>query len=122
MSFYLAKMEALRRQARHTPELDFTPPLPAEGKTIEERFRDFDSKNPQVFMNILVLARARVRAGRRLSMKGIFEDLREAWQKVDTKSDYRLDNTWTSFYSRKLTREYPEFIGLIEQRKNKETV
>lgn len=39
-----------------------------------------------------------------------------------TTTEYRLDNTWTAYYSRKLTHEYPEFIGHIEQRKKKALV
>lgn len=116
------KDDHLRRVARHTRQLDFTPPLPAEGRFPEERFLDFHRKNPQVFRNIVTLARARVRAQERLSMKGIFEDLRKEWAKVHKVTDYGLDNNWTPFYSRILTRDYPEFAGKIEQRKQRVAV
>ena len=43
-------------QAKHTPEFDFTPPLPPEGATASERFENFHQKNPHIFENLRNLA------------------------------------------------------------------
>lgn len=117
-----------RRVARHTQELDFTPPLPAEGKFPEERFLDYDEKNPQVFENIVTLAFKRLREDDWVGMKDVFEEIRRKYRKHTISPEYpngrkyNLDNNWTPFYSRKLTVKYPQFIGHIEQRNQRVTL
>jgi hypothetical protein len=103
-----------------TPQFNFTPPLPPEGITMQERFEDFDQKNPHVLANIRILAEAHVRRGERLSMKMLFEELRNLYR-ITAKgdSDYGLNNNWTSFYSRRLIEVAPEFEGKLELRKQR---
>lgn len=128
MGFYSDKMEALRRASKFTPELDFTPPLPPEGKTKGERFSDFDAKNPQVYENIVKLAFERLAEDGRVGMKDIFEEIRRKYRKHTVSAEhpkgrrYNLDNSYTPYYSRKLTKEYLIFAGHIEQRSSKVTV
>lgn len=112
------------RIARHTPELDFTPPLPAEGKTLSDRFEDFDCNNPHVFANLRILAETHGRRGERISVKLLFEELRNLYRISTTFSEnggeYALDNSFTSFYARKLREVLPlEYASKIEIRKQR---
>lgn len=128
MSYYSEKLEVLRQAAKFTPELDFTPPLPPEGKTRRERFDYFDTKNPQVYENIVKLAFERLAEDGRVGMKDIFEEIRRKYRKHTISAEYprgrryNLDNSFTPYYSRKLTKDYLVFQGHIEQRSCKVTV
>ncbi|MEL7555686.1 MAG: hypothetical protein AAGU26_05875 [bacterium] len=112
------------RIARHTPELDFSPPLPAEGKTLSDRFDDFDRNNPHVFANLQILAETHGRRGERISVKLLFEELRNLYR-ISTRfskqgGEYALDNSFTSFYARKLRDVLPsEYAEKIEIRKQR---
>lgn len=124
-SYFLSKAESFRMAAKATPELDFSPPLPAEGKTKQERFDDYDAKNPQVLKNIVIVMRQRIEDGERPSVKDAFETLRRKYA-VHTRSEenpkgkrYNLNNNLAAFYNHKIPKLYPEFIGVLEQRKQR---
>jgi len=121
-SGHLQKIERMRIADRMTPQFDFTPPLPPEGVTMQERFEDFDRINPHVLANIRILAEAHSRRGERLSMKMLFEELRNLYRitaKAKGDSDYGLNNNWTSFYARRLIEVAPEFKDKLELRKQR---
>ena len=116
------RAEAMRNAARYTRELDFTPPLPPEGKTKQERFEDFDRKNPQVFENLETIIYTKIRQHKRPSMKGAIEDLREDFANATVSEEfpngknYKYDNTFTAFYNHKMIEVHPELAGYLEQR------
>jgi hypothetical protein len=120
MSRRADRAEITRAADRMTPPLNFAPPLPPEGLTWQERFEDFDQKNPHVLANLRILAEAHVRRGERISMKMLFEELRNLYR-ITARGDgeYGLNNNWTSFYARRLVEVAPEFSDKIEMRKQR---
>ena len=112
--------EAKKEADRMTPEFDFSPPLPAEGKTISERFEDFDRKNPHVFANLRILAESHGRRGERISVKLLFEELRNLYRISTRGEEYALNNNYTSFYARLLAKALPpEYARKIEMRRQR---
>lgn len=89
------------------------PPPP----TLAERFAAFHAQNPGVYQRLRELALDAVRRGRRrLSISQLYEVLR--WQvSLETKGDeFRLNNSWRSFYARELMASEPELEGVFELR------
>lgn len=107
-------------QARHTPEFDFTPPLPPEGETPAERFQNFHAKNPHIFENLRNLAEYHAGRGERISVKLLFEEMRNIYR-MSTNGDgeYAINNNYTSFYARMLIERCPHLAGKIEIRKQR---
>jgi len=94
------------------------PARPVE-QTIEERFTAFDQANPHVFAEMLRLARARLARGeKRIGVKALWEELR-SWLQVTGAGDYKLNNTYTALYSRKLIESDPTLAHVIEVRRRK---
>jgi hypothetical protein len=84
-----------------------------------EKFCIFHSANPQVFRELERMARAMLRRGRtKSSVKMCLEVLRWDYYMThnDPNSDYKINNSYASFYSRLLMDTYPEFEGLFELR------
>ena len=98
---------------------------PARRRTIEERFEAFDRANPEVFVEMLRLARARLaRNEGRISIKAIYEELRASLEVIrDSGSSealrgpYKLNNSYTASFARKLIEHEPALRGVIELRK-----
>lgn len=90
----------------------------AHGLTLEQRFYAFHQANPQVYARLRDLALASVRRGRRFGIKALFEILRwqYAMQTDDPTSDYKLNNSYTSFYARLLMEREPELVDYFETR------
>jgi len=113
--------EVLKKlQAKHTPEFDFTPPLPPEGATASERFENFHEKNPHIFENLRNLAEYHAKRGERISVKLLFEEMRNIYR-MGTNGDgeYAINNNYTSFYARMLIDRCPHLAGRIEIRKQR---
>ncbi len=90
----------------------------AHGLTLEQRFCAFHQANPQVYARVRDLALASGRRGRRFGIKALFEILRwqYAMQTDDPTSDYKLNNSYTSFYARLLMEREPELHDYFETR------
>jgi hypothetical protein len=85
--------------------------------SIEARFELFHAENPHVLAEMLALARARVAAGaKRVGAKELWEALR-THIRVNKLGNYKLDNSLTSIYSRKLIEVEPSLASVIETRK-----
>lgn len=90
--------------------------------TNEERFNRFHKANPHVYQAIVrLVSRARAMRVKRWSMKGIFEVLRWQWleQTNGSEGDYKLNNTFTRFYSELLINNDERLVGFFELRKRK---
>lgn len=86
--------------------------------TIDERFAAFDAANPWVYAALEKLTADWLYTGhKRVGMKMLTEVLRWQYARQTTGSDFKLDNSLTSRYARKLVAEHPEWAGAIEMRK-----
>lgn len=89
-------------------------------KTIDQRFAEFHAANPNVFARIVELLReAKHRGKTRTSLKMIFEVLR--WESylytARDPHEFKLNNSYTSRYSRLVIELYPELGALLETRR-----
>jgi hypothetical protein len=88
-------------------------------KTIEERFAEFDRAHPEVRVELRRLALELLGEGRRrISIKQLFEVARHNLRaSTDVEEGgYRLNNSFTSMYSRVLVEEVPALASLVEMR------
>lgn len=92
-------------------------------RNLERAFRAFHEAHPTVYQELLTLCLRWVSAGgARWSIKGAFEVLR--WEHrlaglPDPTEEYKLNNDYTSRYSRLLMEREPRLLGLFEQRRLK---
>ena len=89
----------------------------AHGLTLEQRFDAFHAANPHVYANLRRLALDAQRKGRTVGIKMLFEVLR--WQyamQTTDDSDFKLNNSYTSFYARLLMEREPELQNYFETR------
>lgn len=85
--------------------------------TTEAKFWEFHSKNPQVFWDIYTLALRQKNAGQtRLSIAMIFEVLRYERSLQTTGDEFKLNNSYKSYYVRLLQESDPELGALFETR------
>lgn len=94
--------------------------------SIEERFESFHRANPHVIHELLALAHTRlVRGDKRIGLKALWEDLRI---RLDVIADgglgppdgkYKLDNSFTALYARKMIEHEPQLAKVIELRTRK---
>ena len=98
---------------------------PAKKRSIEEQFAAFHRANPEVFVEMLRIARARLaRNEGRVGVKAIWEELRVALEVINDSGSgggingpYKLNNNHTALYARMLIDAEPELRGVIELRK-----
>jgi hydrogenase maturation factor len=86
---------------------------------IERAFIEFDTQNPEVYKQLVRLARQWRAAGKaKLGIKTLFEKLRWEWHVAGlTESDgYKLNNNFTALYARKIMKNEPDLDGLFEIR------
>lgn len=89
--------------------------------SIDERFAAFDAANPHVLVELLRLARYKVTIGlRRISAKLLWEEARVSIR-TNRLGEYKLDNSLTASYARKLIELEPSLAGVIELRRRKGT-
>lgn len=87
--------------------------------SIEARFELFHAENPHVLAEMLKLARHKVRAGyKRIGAKALWEELRN-YIRVHALGNYKLDNSLTALYARKLIELEPALASVIETRRRK---
>ena len=92
---------------------------PDPGLTLEERFWQFHTRNPQVYAALRRLALDLANRGKtRIGVKGLVEVLRWHHQLVtdDPTSDYQINNSYTAFYARLLVANEPALADRIELR------
>jgi len=85
-------------------------------ETIRDRFLSFHEANPDVYREIVQLARQAKRSGReRWGIKGAFEVLR--WSRLQTTGEqFRLNNNFTCEYARLVMDQEPDLTGFFEVR------
>lgn len=89
--------------------------------TIRDRFRAFDRANPEVYRELVKLARTLKRRGYdRYSIKGLFEVVRFN-RNVQTNGDggFKINNDFSALYARKIMRECPDLDGFFETRERR---
>jgi hypothetical protein len=86
-------------------------------RSIDERFRQFHEKNPQVLDRLVKLAREAISVGKkRIGAKTLVEVARwHFWLETDG-DEFKINNSFTSRYARLLVETHPEFEGLFETR------
>jgi len=91
---------------------------PTFGNTIQDDFQRFHQENPQVYRELVRLARAwQSRRGTgKVGMKMLFEVLRWQLAMSTTGDDFKLNNNYTSYYARLVMAENPDLRGLFQTR------
>lgn len=94
-------------------------PAPArQHRSRKERFEEYLERNPKLVPALVALARRRIERGAvRLSMKGLYEDIREDPAYHAEQAGWKLDNTFTADLARLLMKEQPDLLGKFEVRK-----
>ncbi len=78
-----------------------------------ERFIQWDHDNNWAWDAIVLRFNELYRDGlRSIGMKGIFEDLRKDIRYCK-RSNFKLDNTWTSFYGHSMLIVFPKIKGIL---------
>lgn len=94
--------------------------------TITDQFRDFHSRNPQVYQMFKEVSNRLIsRSVPHLSSKFIWEIVRyEVYMHVDRREwdKYKLNNNFTAYYGRMFVEEFPEFKKKFEFRTIKSSV
>ena len=87
-------------------------------KTIEERFREFDEANPQVYATLKKLAFEGVAAGmKKLGIRNLWEVMRwHIYMETRDPSHLKLNDHYHSRYVRKLIEECPTLEPYFELR------
>ena len=91
-------------------------------RTIEERFNDFHAKNPHVWAEFERIGLWAVSVCERKNIKYLSADLianQMRWQSFisNTEKDFKINNNYTSSYSRLFQMKYPEYCHLFRNRK-----
>ena len=85
-------------------------------ETIHDRFLEFHEANPDVYEQLVTLARQVKRSGReRWGAKAAFEVLR--WKRLDTTGEvWKLNNSFTSMYARMVMQNEADLGEFFETR------
>lgn len=96
--------------------LSFDDEIVVDVVTIQARFERFHYRNPDVYRELVILARQGVRAGRtKLGMKQLFEVLR--WNRSighDPTETFKLSNDYTSRYARLVMEQETDLDGIFD--------
>lgn len=87
--------------------------------TIEQKFREFDQAHPEVYEQLVALARQWVSVGHaKLGIATLFEKLRWEWHVSGLRDadGYKLNNNFRALYARKIMALNPDLDGLFEIR------
>lgn len=96
-----------------------TEPDYADHLTLADKFAAFHQANPHVADALEALADQWLTSHARVGTKALIERLR--WESgIQTHgSEWRLNNSWTAFYSRLLLERRPEWVGRIQLREQR---
>lgn len=89
------------------------------GDTIDEQFYAFHQEHPEVYYQLVRLAREwRSHGHRKLGIATLFEKLRWEWHIAGlTDADgYKLNNNYRALYARLIMEREPDLDGLFETR------
>lgn len=87
--------------------------------SIGARFEAFHKAHPDVLEHMMRLCRARTDRGEtRIAVKALWEELRSSLA-ITHGGKFKLDNSYTALYARKLIELEPALQGVIETRKRK---
>lgn len=104
----------------HAEQLDLTAIVLGK-TTIERRFRQYHAAHPEVYRELVQLARQAKAAGRtRMGMKALFEILR--WNRMLNGVDpegFKLNNIFSSRYTRLICEQEPDLADLFQTRELK---
>lgn len=91
---------------------------PTPENLIRDAFWRFHQENPQVYVELVRLARRlRDRGSSRLSINMLFEVLRYRWA-LRTRGDiFKLNNNYRSYYARMIMRREPDLRDAFELRR-----
>ena len=92
---------------------------------IESAFNDFHAEHPEVYSQLVRLAREwRSHGQRKLGIATLFEKLRWEWHtnNLQDATGYKLNNNYRALYARKIMAENPDLDGLFETRERTTTV
>ena len=93
-------------------------PEQMRARELERRFKEFDRKHPEVFVQFRRFAMEVRRTGkRRFSADAIMHRVRWECIMLGPKMEhFKINNDHVAFYARKLMEEHPEFRGFFETR------
>ena len=93
-----------------------TPLLPFDG-TIQDKFEEYHRARPEIMVHLLrLVAEVRGRGFKHYGMKSFWERMRWHFQIEQGDAEFKLNNSYTSRYARKLVEENPELEGFFEMR------
>lgn len=89
------------------------------GMTLHEKFEAFHEANPQVYVELVTLARQALKRGyKTYSINSLFEVVR--WQRdispLATTDEFKLNNNFRSRYARLIMEQEPDLAGFFETR------
>lgn len=85
--------------------------------TIEESFLRFHQENPDVYDQLVAMARkAKVAGKTRIGIKRLWEAMRWEMDLRAGSEEFALNNNFTSRYARLIMAEQPDLRGLFETR------
>ena len=92
---------------------------PSPGHTLRQDFETFHATHPEVYRELVTLARqAKARGARKLGVKALFEVVR--WNRLMNTTDwagFKLNNNLTSYYAREIMENEPDLAGIFETRR-----
>lgn len=82
----------------------------------ELTFEQYHALNPQVYSKFCLYTEMLIKSGRKkLGAKAVIERIR--WDTmIDTVGVFKVNNNYTSAYSKKFEQDHPEFKGIFEHR------
>jgi len=84
---------------------------------LERKFLTFHRRNPHVYKQLVNLALTMKRSGRKkCGIKALCEILRWSHALKTTGDDFKINNTFTKFYSRMILEQVKELDGFFEVR------
>ena len=88
--------------------------------TIEARFVEFDSANPEVYTRLREMALKLKRAGRKqYGMAALFEAMRFHHALETNDPDFKLNHNYRALYARLLMSQEPELEGFFRTRRRR---
>ena len=82
---------------------------------LKAKFHEYHINNPQVYDKFEKMALTMARRGRTFGAKAIMEVMR--WNTmVSGDDDYKINNSYTAYYSRLFEKNNPEHAGLFRKR------
>jgi len=112
-----------KRFDRRNPRLPREEQLPLEcgphkrKETIEQGFKRFRDKHPEVELRLVALARKAKRRGRKVGIGALWEVMRWSFWMDDDVEEFKLNNNYRSRYARLLMAQYPDLAGFFETRR-----